>query len=211
MASIEDKLALAMAELETVQANAGRIQEELDSASVTVLSKDRSVEVTVGSQCQLVSLKFQGDRHRALDGEQLSAIIMETVTTARTRMAERVTDALRPLTEHKGAFADFGPPPEYAANGAALPAPTNWDALFDRLANPSAPVLVDTGTGASGKLRDEIVDEETEPEPVPAPETPAAATPTDTASRKLLDEIVEDDQEQTPEASADRAQSRERG
>jgi DNA-binding protein YbaB len=204
MASLEDKLAMAMVELEAVQANAGRIQEELDSASVTVLSKDRSVEVTVSSQCQLVSLTFKGDRHRAMDGEQLSAIIMETVASARTQMAERVTAALRPLTERKGVFADFGPSPEFAANGAALPASTNWDALFDRLSNPPVPVL-DAGTGASGKLRDEIVDEETEP--APAPETPAVAASSDSASRRLLDEIVEDDQEQAPEASADRARA----
>lgn len=203
MASLEDKMALALAELEHVQSNATRIQEELDRASVTVLSKDRSVEVTVGAQNQLVALTFKGDRYRSMDGVQLSTTVMETVERARKQMADKVTAALRPLTERRGPFADLGPVPDMAPTGDPLPPSTQWDALFERLTNPPTPVL-ESGPVASARLRDEIVEEELEPSGTGTAEgeTGTEAAPTQTASRRLLDEIVEDEAEQEPAATA---------
>ncbi|MFB7054889.1 YbaB/EbfC family nucleoid-associated protein [Streptomyces vinaceus] len=96
--SMEQRIAQAMAELEAVQAAVARAEAELGDASVTVRSKDRSVEVTVGPQGELASLRFLGSAYRTMEGAVLAAAVMEAAGEARTRMARQVKDTLEPLT-----------------------------------------------------------------------------------------------------------------
>ncbi|MFJ9031026.1 YbaB/EbfC family nucleoid-associated protein [Streptomyces sp. NPDC102274] len=97
--SIGEKLAEAMAELEAIQAGVAEAEKELREASVTVRSKDRAVEVTVGPQGELVTLRFLDNKYRTMAASELAASVLESVGQAKTQMARRVMEVFKPFTE----------------------------------------------------------------------------------------------------------------
>src|SRR4051794_8377132 len=88
--SIEQRLAQAMAELEATEAAVARAEQELSSATCTVRSPDRAVEVTVSSQGDLTALKFLDGKYRTMAASQLAACVLEAAQEARALMARRV-------------------------------------------------------------------------------------------------------------------------
>lgn len=97
-ASVEQRLAEAMAELEATQAGVAKAEAELREASVTVRSKDRAVEVTVGHQGELIGLRFLDGKYRTMAAAELAGAVLESATRARTLMSRRVMETFEPFT-----------------------------------------------------------------------------------------------------------------
>jgi DNA-binding protein YbaB len=97
-ASYEQRIAEAKAELEAVQAGVARAQAELRQASVTLRSKDRAVEVTVGPQGELTDVKFLDGKYRTMGAGELAADVLETATRARAQISRQVMALFEPFT-----------------------------------------------------------------------------------------------------------------
>ncbi|MFG3237359.1 YbaB/EbfC family nucleoid-associated protein [Streptomyces antibioticus] len=145
MEPVEERLAKAMEALETTRAAVADAEERLRSASVTLMSKDRSLEITVGARGELTAMKFHDGKYRAMAPTQLAAVIMQTLGEARSRMARQVLETYQPISE--------GVPRLTGVPGVEI----DWDGLFGS--------LVSEGEAKSGKssgrsLRDEIVEDQ---------------------------------------------------
>ncbi|MFJ6121178.1 YbaB/EbfC family nucleoid-associated protein [Streptomyces sp. NPDC092129] len=147
--SVQQRLAEAMAELETVQAGVARAEEELRNATVTVRSRDRAVEVTVGPQGELTGLKFLDGKYRTMAAAELAASVLESAGQARTQMSRRVMETFKPFTEPS----------------TTVPELTGVDVDWARIFGPGVLEEPETATGRGGdrRLRDEI-DEDAEDE-----------------------------------------------
>ncbi|MFF3334499.1 YbaB/EbfC family nucleoid-associated protein [Streptomyces sp. NPDC002888] len=88
-----------MAELEAVQTAVARAESELRRASVTVRSKDRAVEATVGHQGELTALRFLDGKYRTMAAGELAASVLEATERARTQMSRQVMETFRPFTQ----------------------------------------------------------------------------------------------------------------
>lgn len=97
-ASYEQRIAEAKAELEAVQAGVAKAQAEMRQVSVTLRSKDRAVEVTVGPQGELTDLKFLDGKYRTMGAGELAADVVETVTKARAQISRQVMELFAPFT-----------------------------------------------------------------------------------------------------------------
>ncbi|MEU6537086.1 YbaB/EbfC family nucleoid-associated protein [Streptomyces sp. NPDC047000] len=96
-----------MTELETVQAAVARAETELRRASVTVRSRDRAVEVTVGHQGELAALRFLDGRYRTMAAGELAASVLEAAERARMRMSRRVMETFEPFTRPSAAVPEL--------------------------------------------------------------------------------------------------------
>ncbi|MFE4816992.1 YbaB/EbfC family nucleoid-associated protein [Streptomyces sp. NPDC056704] len=141
----EQRLAEAMAELDATRAAVARAEAELAEAAITVRSKDRSVEVTVGPQGELTGLRFLEDRYRTMAAGQLAASVLEAAAEARGLMARQVMDLFEPFT----------------LPSTRVPELTGVDVDWARIFGPD--VLEDgPGRDAGRRRRDDIGDEITE-------------------------------------------------
>lgn len=141
--SMRERLQQAVADLERTQTAVARANEELRSASVTVRSKDRSVEVTVGPQGELTKLRFLDGKHRTMGAEQLAAAVLEAAGQGRSQMARKVLDTFQPLSEQ--AADDL---PQIAGSGI------DWERIFGPLESAAADPASAQRSGSP--LRDEI-------------------------------------------------------
>ncbi|MFC8662452.1 YbaB/EbfC family nucleoid-associated protein [Streptomyces sp. NPDC057199] len=146
--SIEDRVARATAHLKATEEAAAKARGELDAASVTARSADRSVQVTVGSKGELTSLEFLDGKYRSMAASQLSASVLEATNAARAEMARRVVDTLDPLTR----MSVRGAAPERMG--------VDWGSVFGSLLSETS---VEQGSTAMSRLRDEIHEDEEEP------------------------------------------------
>ncbi|MFG2115610.1 YbaB/EbfC family nucleoid-associated protein [Streptomyces sp. NPDC048718] len=96
--SIGDRLAEALADLEAVTAGVAAAEAELRQASYTVRSRDRAVEVTVGSQGQLTGLRFLDGRHRTMTAAELASSVLGAAAEARDAMSRHVMRTMTPFT-----------------------------------------------------------------------------------------------------------------
>ncbi|MFE3032385.1 YbaB/EbfC family nucleoid-associated protein [Streptomyces canus] len=141
----EQRLAEAMAELDATRAAVARAEAELAEVAVTVRSKDRSVEVTVGPQGELTGLRFLEDRYRTMAAGQLAASVLEAAAEARGLMARQVMDLFQPFT----------------LPSTRVPELTGVDVDWARIFGPD--VLEDgPARDAARRRRDDIGDEITE-------------------------------------------------
>ncbi|WP_237530991.1 YbaB/EbfC family nucleoid-associated protein [Streptomyces sp. SID3212] len=146
--SMDDRVAQAIAHLKATEEAAAKARGELDAASATARSADRSVRVAVGSKGELTSVEFLDGKYRSMAASQLSASVLEAANTARAEMARRVVDLLDPLTR----MTARGPAPERAG--------VDWGSLFGSLLEETS---VDRGPTPMSRLRDEIHEDEPEP------------------------------------------------
>jgi DNA-binding protein YbaB len=100
--SIKERLAKARADLEKTEKAVARAQEELSTASATVRSRDRTVEVTVNAQGQLSDVKFLDGKYRNMGAAQLSASLIEAARQAQAQMAQTVLNSFQPLSDVVG-------------------------------------------------------------------------------------------------------------
>ncbi|MEU5279913.1 YbaB/EbfC family nucleoid-associated protein [Streptomyces asoensis] len=96
--TIEQRLARAMADLETTTAAVAEAEAELSHASCTIRSQDRSVEVTVSAQGDLTDVRFLEGKYRTMPAGQLAASVLEAAQEARAVMARRVRETFEPFT-----------------------------------------------------------------------------------------------------------------
>ncbi|MFE6904681.1 YbaB/EbfC family nucleoid-associated protein [Streptomyces sp. NPDC057717] len=148
--SISEKLAQAMAELEATQAGVAEAEKELRHVSITVRSKDRAVEATVGAQGELTALRFLDNKYRTMAASELAASVLESVGQAKTQMARRVMETFKPFTEPSTAAPEL--------TGVDI----DWAKIFgqDVLEDPQDPRPA-TRRRRGRRLRDEI-NEDTE-------------------------------------------------
>jgi len=146
---MEDRVAQAIAHLKTTEEAVAKAQGELNTASVTARSSDRSVRVAVGSKGELTSLEFLDGKYRSMAASQLSASVLEAANAARAEMARRVVDLLDPLTR-------------MTSRGRAAPERmgVDWGSIFGTLLDETS---VDEQPTAMSRLRDEIHEDEEEP------------------------------------------------
>jgi DNA-binding protein YbaB len=140
--SIEQRLAQAMAELEATEAAVARAEKQLRRSAMTTLSRDGSVEVTVGPQGELTGLKFLDGKYRSMSAPQLAAAVLDAATEGRQRMARQVMDMLEPLTRPSRSV------PELA--GIEI----DWTKMFGAL--DPAPAEGPGARPVRDRLRDEI-------------------------------------------------------
>lgn len=141
-------MAQAMAHLKAAEEAAASARAELDAASATARSADRSVRVSVGAKGELTSLEFLDGKYRTMAAAQLSAAVLEAANAARAEMARRVVDVLDPLTR----MTARGAAPERMG--------VDWGSVFGSLLSETA---VTKGPTAMSRLRDEIVEDDEEP------------------------------------------------
>lgn len=144
--AIEARLNQARADLAATQAAFARAEEDLRSATTTVLSADRAVEVTVGPQGELTGLKFLDGKYRNMGAAQLAASVLEAAERGRAEMARRVMDTFQPIAEGMRM-------PEAQVPGAEA-RKIDWEGIFGPLITAAAPTY--TRPSASDRLRDEI-------------------------------------------------------
>ncbi|WP_405389897.1 YbaB/EbfC family nucleoid-associated protein [Streptomyces sp. NBC_01102] len=141
---MEQRVAKAMAELAAVEAAVARAEGDLRDTSLTVRSRDRTVEVTVGPQGELMGLRFLDSRYRNMPGAQLAASVLEAVEQGRAQMAHRVREIFEPLTRPTGVAPEFG----------------GFDVDWDRILGPAYGSAGGVGgRSSSDRLRDEIHDD----------------------------------------------------
>ncbi|MEU3459427.1 YbaB/EbfC family nucleoid-associated protein [Streptomyces sp. NPDC006733] len=146
--SIDNRVAEAMAHLKATEEAVAKAQVELNAASVSARSADRSVRVAVGAKGELTSVEFLDGKYRSMAASQLSAAVLEAANAARAEMARRVIDTLDPLTR----LTSRGMAPRRMG--------VDWGSIFGSLLSETA---VETGPTAMSRLRDEIHEDDEEP------------------------------------------------
>jgi DNA-binding protein YbaB len=130
--------------LAAAKAGVARARTELDEASTTARSKDRSVEVTVGSQGELKRVKFLEEKYRTMEPGELSAAIVEAANKGRAVMADRVRETFSSIAPARSADSDVP--------GFSL----DWEQLFG-----TAPKTDGRRSGRpAAALHDEIVEDD---------------------------------------------------
>ncbi|HEY5833944.1 YbaB/EbfC family nucleoid-associated protein [Streptomyces sp.] len=142
MEGMAERLAKARSDLEATREAVARAEQELKAASVTVASRDRSVEVTVGPQGELTQLKFLDGKYRTMGAAQLAATVLDAANQGRAQMAYRVMAAFEPLATRD------------TADAPSRQTHMDWEKIFGPLLSAAA---YGNGRGAaSDRLRDEI-------------------------------------------------------
>ncbi|MDQ0765443.1 YbaB/EbfC family nucleoid-associated protein [Streptomyces canus] len=148
-ASIEERLAQAMAELEATQEAVAKAETELRDASFTVRSRDRAVEVTVGHQGELTALRFLEGKYRNMSAGELAGSVLEAAERARTQMSRHVMETFQPFTQPSATAPEL--------TGVDI----DWAAIFGPSVQEEPQAVA--GRHTRNRLRDEI-GEDTEDE-----------------------------------------------
>ncbi|UIX32004.1 YbaB/EbfC family nucleoid-associated protein [Streptomyces sp. GQFP] len=139
---LEQKLAQANAGLESVQAAVAAAERQMNAFSASVMSRDGSVEATVGAQGELAGLRFLDGKYRTMSASQLADAVLDAVQEARSHHARAVRDLFEPLTRPS----------------ALMPELPGMEIDWDRIVGPAADALPgEPGVrSANDRLRDEI-------------------------------------------------------
>ncbi|MGW4034157.1 YbaB/EbfC family nucleoid-associated protein [Streptomyces sp. NPDC004838] len=143
---IQERLAKAMAQLEETRQAVAAAEQRLRATSVTMRSRDRSVEVTVDAQGHLADVRFLDGKYRTMGAAQLAASVIEAARQGEAEMARTVMEAFRPLAESTGARPDV--------EGAGV----DWDDVFGPLME-SVKRGESARRGTDDRLRDEITED----------------------------------------------------
>lgn len=144
---LEQRLARAMEELEQMQGAVARAEKRMNDFSAVVVSRDGSVEVSVGPRGELTDLKFLDGKYREMSAPQLATAVLDAVEEGRLQATREVMRLFRPLTEASPAMGDL-PGMEF-----------DWDRLLGRQdASPAGRET--TWQAANAKLRDEISEDD---------------------------------------------------
>lgn len=142
---LERRLARARAELAATERDAARAEADMGDFSAATISKDGSVEVTVGPRGELSDLRFLGGKFREMSSAELGAAIIEAVEAGRARARREAARHLRPLD----------------TPGPQVPELAGLDIDWARFTGPSAPARSSSARPAARtRLHDEIADDE---------------------------------------------------
>ncbi|MFJ9562769.1 YbaB/EbfC family nucleoid-associated protein [Streptomyces fuscichromogenes] len=152
--AMAERLAKARENLERTREAVAKAEQRLRQSSVTVRSKDRTVEVTVGPQGELAGLKIAEDKLPGLTGKQLARTIVDTCQQARAIMARQVIEAFKPIEMP-------------AVEGVEMEGfNTDWDRIFGSLITDTKITgrQIRSPRGAAGSsgggLRDELPEDD---------------------------------------------------
>jgi hypothetical protein len=95
--AVEEQFTAAMDELRDRRHKLDSVRAQLAAMTVTTRSKDRKLTVTVGEQGSLRSIKFHGTDYRTMPPAELSAVLVETINTARQELMEKAGEIFTPL------------------------------------------------------------------------------------------------------------------
>lgn len=95
---LRDQLDAAMTEVRAYQEKLLAARREAGEATVSVRSKDRMFTVTLGGQGELRDIKFHTTDYGSMPPAQLSALLVETVNSAREQLAAKVRATFEPLS-----------------------------------------------------------------------------------------------------------------
>ncbi|MEV5493480.1 YbaB/EbfC family nucleoid-associated protein [Streptomyces bobili] len=88
--SLRQQLEQTMSEFTKQQESLVQVRQELTELSVTMRSKDRAVEVTVGPQGEPTALRFLNNKHQTMSGQALATSVLEAMAAARQEIADQV-------------------------------------------------------------------------------------------------------------------------
>lgn len=94
---LRGELADAMAQVQEEQAKLGSLHEELQESTVSVQAKNRTLEVILADKGELREIKFNGMSYRSMAPAELSAVLVETINSARAEYAKKINEALAPI------------------------------------------------------------------------------------------------------------------
>ncbi|MFC4035935.1 YbaB/EbfC family nucleoid-associated protein [Streptomyces polygonati] len=139
---LQQQLDQALAEFEQQRLALIRARDEIAAVEVTVRSRDRAVEVTLGADGGPKALRFIDNKHKAMSGQELAASVLEVMRVAREELALRVRAG---FDEAVGAARGTGTPapgrqPVDRLEGVGL------DRLLDPLRAPGGPLDLTGGT-----------------------------------------------------------------
>ncbi|MFJ8754210.1 YbaB/EbfC family nucleoid-associated protein [Streptomyces sp. NPDC102441] len=146
--SIDDRVAQAQANLKATEEAIAQARGELNAASVTARSTDRSVRVTVGPKGELTSLEFLDGAYRSMAASQLADAVLEAANSARAEMARQVVAVIDPITR----MTARGDVPERMG--------VDWGSVFGTLLSETSD---ETDPTPMSRLRDEIHEDDEEP------------------------------------------------
>ncbi|WP_371649065.1 MULTISPECIES: YbaB/EbfC family nucleoid-associated protein [unclassified Streptomyces] len=105
MASLEQQLEEAMADLAAHTRRVQEMQAELATVTGSATSRGRLVSATVDSGGRLTDLKFHTEEFRTLPPAQLADLVKSTVNEARDAVTAKVGKSVRPLVGEQGDLA----------------------------------------------------------------------------------------------------------
>ncbi|MFJ9244871.1 YbaB/EbfC family nucleoid-associated protein [Streptomyces sp. NPDC101776] len=142
---LERRLARARAELAATEQDVARAEADMGDLSSPTVSKDGSVEVTVGPRGELSDLRFLGAKFREMSSAELGAAIIEAVEAGREQARHEAARRFRPLD----------------TPGPQVPELAALDIDWARFVGPSAHARnSSTRPAARTRLHDEIADDE---------------------------------------------------
>lgn len=100
--SLKSQLDQVMAEFELKRQALIRARDEITAVEVTVTSRDRAIEVTLGADGSPKALRFVDNRHKSMSGQELAAGVLEVFRVAREELAVRVQAGFDKATEAAG-------------------------------------------------------------------------------------------------------------
>ena len=133
---LREQLDAALADLRAQQARIQAASEELNNATASTTSKDRSIEVVVDSRGRVAALKLKGTGYRKLAPAELADRIIDTIRSAQDAAARRATDTLAGLLP-TGLGSGFG-------DGVSPDGTFDLKAVFDAAARTIREPIVGT-------------------------------------------------------------------
>jgi DNA-binding protein YbaB len=136
--SMREQLDEAMDEVRAQQRRLQEARRKAAAATVSLRSQDRLLTVTVAGQGEVRDIAFHSTDYAAMAPAQLSAVLVETINTARAQLAEQVRATFEPLStvgtalrssmlggseagDLMGAIRELMRPPGESGTGTATP------------------------------------------------------------------------------------------
>jgi hypothetical protein len=131
---LQQQLDQAMAEFEQQRQALIKARDEVATVEVTVRSRDRAVEVTLGADGGPRALRFIDNKHKTMSGQELAASVLEVMRVAREELAVRVKAGFDEAVGTVRGNGRTGPAVPDRLDGLGL------DKLLDPLRAPGGPL-----------------------------------------------------------------------
>jgi hypothetical protein len=136
---LQQQLDQALAEFEEQRQALIRARDEIATVEVTVRSRDRAVEVTLGADGGPKALRFIDNKHKSMSGQELASSVLEAMRVAREELGVRVRAGFdEAVGAARGTAVDADAPDRL--DGLGL------ERLLDPLRAPGGPLNTTEGT-----------------------------------------------------------------
>ncbi|WP_329133376.1 YbaB/EbfC family DNA-binding protein [Streptomyces sp. NBC_01476] len=131
---LQQQLDQAMAEFEQQRQALIKARDEIATVEVTVRSRDRVVELTLGADGGPKALRFIDNKHKTMSGKELAASVLEAMRVAREELAVRVRAGFDDVVGTTRGASHAGQTTADRLDGLGL------DRLLDPLRAPGGPL-----------------------------------------------------------------------